>query len=351
MTDKLTPRDEVISVLSGSPVDRCLCFSGVINVTQPGLDSLGLSLAGVHSDAAKLAAAAASSHKMFGLGSAVVPLDMCVEAEVLGVSVDFEDGADGPRLPLTAEPLAASTTDLTLPVPRDFISQGRVPVACEAIGMLGREFGEELAIGAVVPGPFTLATLLVDVGALLMETRTAPESVGDLLDTLTDLLTQVAQAYHAAGADFLTVHEMGGSPGFIGPAAFGELVLPRLRRLLTALPGPRVLHVCGRTNMAMDLLAAAGADALSVDQLNDLDASRADLGPSQVLLGNIDPVAVLSNGTAQDVRDAVAAAVKSGVNAIWPGCDLMPQVPAENMIAMVDEAHRHRHEPPEPNGG
>lgn len=332
---------EVLAVLNGEPVEQCVCFSGLINVTRPGLDGLGLELAEVHDDAAKMAAAAASTHRMFGLGSAVVPLDMCIEAEILGASVVFAPGRENPELPRIVDPLADSTASLTLAAPDDVTALGRVPVVVEAIQILKGEFGEELAIGAVVPGPFTVVSWLVDLGGLLMETRTDPDSVAKLLDSLTDLLIEVAGSYHGAGADFLTVHEMGGSPGFIGPAAFEQLVLPRLQRVIAALPGPTVLHVCGRTNMAMELLAAAGAAALSVDQLNDLSRSRADLGDGQVLLGNIDPVGVLGEGTAQDVRAAVAAALAGGVSAVWPGCDLRPDMPAENLIAMVEATRNH----------
>ena len=343
-----TPRDQVLSLLMGEAGTRPLCFSGLITVTQPGLDTLGLNLSEVHTDARRMAAAAATTPNLFGFDAAAVPLDMCVEAEVLGVSVDFDMGGDNGRLPQPVAPLAPSTQDLELDVPADPANLKRVPVVCEAIRILKRDAGDGFAVGAWVPGPFTLASMIVEVGALIVETRTAPEAVGSVLDELTDLLIAVARSYHSAGADFLTVHEMGGSPGFIGPAAFEELVLPRLQRLLASLPSPRVLHVCGNTNMAIDLLGTAGADALSVDQLNDIGKSRAALGASQVLLGNIDPVGVLSFGAPQDVRASVAKARVAGVDAVWPGCDLMPQVPPENMIAMAEETQDPR--PNHPGG-
>lgn len=106
-------------------------------------------------------------------------------------------------------------------------------------------------------------------------------------------------AYSAAGADILTVHEMGGSPGFIGTPAFEKLVQPRLKRLIASLPAPRILSVCGDTNRAMPLLADSGAEALSLDQVNDLAHSREVLGPEVLLVGNIDPIGVLTNGDEQ----------------------------------------------------
>jgi len=81
----------------------------------------------------------------------------------------------------------------------------------------------------------------------------------------------------------------------------------------------------------------AGADAISVDQLNDMAASRKAL-PDMQIFGNIDPVAVLANSTEEQVRQAVSSAIAAGVDAIWPGCDLYPPTPLENLQAMMDVA-------------
>ncbi|MCZ7568341.1 MAG: hypothetical protein M5U01_07115 [Ardenticatenaceae bacterium] len=335
-------REDVLALLAGRRSQRIPCFSGLIHVTVPGLESIGLGLSAVHHDPAKMAAAAATTHRLFGFESAVVPLDMYVEAGVLGARVDFGEEAMLPVLPRLVEFLAGSSEELTPTLASSLRDQGRVPVVTEAIRILRSDVGQQIVIGAWVPGPFTLATLLVEITNLLLELVTAPESVGRLLDGLTDVLVEVASVYRAAGADFITVHEMGGSPGFIGPPAFTRLVLPRLQRLLAALPPPRVLSVCGNTNRSMPLLAEAGADALSVDQTNDLAHSREVLGREVLLFGNIDPVGTLTYDDETGVRHAVTSAVEAGVDAIWPGCDLWPRAPAANLRALVDEALQHR---------
>jgi [methyl-Co(III) methanol-specific corrinoid protein]:coenzyme M methyltransferase len=160
--------------------------------------------------------------------------------------------------------------------------------------------------------------------------------VAELLDRLVPVLAEVGDFYRASGADFLTIHEMGGSPGFIGPRPFEEILLPRLQALVAALPGPRVLSVCGRTNRGLALLAQAGAEALSVDQTNDLEKSRAMLGPEPLLFGNLDPVGVLAEGDEEAVKAAAQAALAAGADALWPGCDLWPGTPLKNLRAMAD---------------
>jgi [methyl-Co(III) methanol-specific corrinoid protein]:coenzyme M methyltransferase len=84
----------------------------------------------------------------------------------------------------------------------------------------------------------------------------------------------------------------------------------------------------------MELLAQTGAHAISVDQTNDLVASRAVLKDT-LLFGNLDPVHVLAGGTPHDIQNAVQSAISAGVDAVWPGCDLVPQTPIENIKAFI----------------
>lgn len=335
-----TSRDDVLTLLSGGRPERVPAFSGLISVTAPGLDSLGLRFSEVHQDATKMAQAAASSYRLFGLGSVVVPLDICVEAGALGAQVDFRADVEVPAYPVVETPIAASPGELRVPPPSDVVTRGRIPLVIDALSQLTDEIGGEAAIGAWVPGPFTLAMYLVEPRGLVLSVKEAPEALGRALDALADVLGAVGTAYVDAGADFVTVHEMGGSPGYLGPRTFETLILPRLKRLMAELPPPRVLSVCGNTNRAMPMLAQAGAEALSVDQLNNLAQSRETLGPEVLLFGNVDPVAVLANGSAEDVTRTVEAAIQAGADAIWPGCDLWPVVSPENMRALVEAAQR-----------
>ncbi len=130
---------------------------------------------------------------------------------------------------------------------------------------------------------------------------------------------------------------MGGSPAFIGPARFEQFVLPALKELIADLPKPRVLSICGNTNASMSLIAQAGADAVSVDQTNDLAVSRKVLGNGTLLFGNIDPVATLSLGSEFEVRQAVAKSKEAGADAVWPGCDLVLQTSIQNLHAMMND--------------
>jgi [methyl-Co(III) methanol-specific corrinoid protein]:coenzyme M methyltransferase len=334
-------REEILSLLSGQKIGRIPAFSGLIHVTSAGLERERLKFHEVHRDASKMARAAGSTFKLTGLPSAVVPLDMLVEAEALGAPIDFREkgGYEFPQVKKflfengvqclqTLEKLTdvAKSGDFAIPA-------SRIGLVCDAISMLKNDVGSEVVIGGMIPGPYTLLLYLVEPAAMFTEMKKQPQIILDALFHLSSFLAKVGQAYRDAGADFITIHDMGGSPGFIGPAKYEQFVFPAEKQLMENLPKPRVLSVCGNTNKSMHLLAQTGADAISVDQTNDLASSRAVLKDT-LLFGNIDPVAMLWQGDEAQITEAVLRAKGSGVDAVWPGCDLVPQSPIENIRAL-----------------
>jgi [methyl-Co(III) methanol-specific corrinoid protein]:coenzyme M methyltransferase len=216
----------------------------------------------------------------------------------------------------------------------DFLQRGRLPVVCEAIRQLKADVGSEVVISGIIPGPFTLLLYLIEPGGLFAEMKREPKAVLDALFHLSSFLARLASSYHLAGADFITIHEMGGSPGFIGPSKFEEFVFPSVQQLISKLPRPTVLSVCGSTNRSMGLLAKTGTDAVSVDQTNDLIVSRATL-QDILLFGNLDPVATLWQSDPATIRNAVRQIKEAGADAVWPGCDLALPTPGENIQALI----------------
>jgi [methyl-Co(III) methanol-specific corrinoid protein]:coenzyme M methyltransferase len=326
-------REKILELLSGKKMDSQPAFSGLIHITAEGLAGEGLTLHEVHKDAEKMAKAAASTFKLTGMPSATLPLDLCAPAEALGSELIFyEDGEF--QFPQVKKLLFDSTSQMIDLLPTGANQRGRIPLICEAIELVKNDIGNEAVISGLIPGPYTLLIYVCKVQNLFREMKKEPATVLKVLLILSDLLAEIGNAYLDAGADFITVHEMGGSPGFIGPAKFEEFVLEPLKALHGKLNGPKVLSVCGNTNSSMQVLAQCGADAISVDQVNDLAASRAAL-KDVLLFGNIDPVTTLSRGGDAQVVESVVRAKEAGVDAVWPGCDLVIQTPIENIKLMT----------------
>jgi [methyl-Co(III) methanol-specific corrinoid protein]:coenzyme M methyltransferase len=267
--------------------------------------------------------------------SAALPLDLCAPAEALGQQLKFY-GNDMFQFPQPAKPLFASTTYLNRGYMEsaEFVSRGRIPIICQALRRLKEEIGQEVVISGIIPGPYTLLLYLIEPGGLFAEMKREPNIVLDALFHLSSFLSQVAQAYRDAGADFITIHDMGGSPGFIGPAKYEQFVLPAEMSLIEKLPRPRVLSVCGNVTSSLQLLNETGAEAISIDQTTDLAKAREALKDT-LLFGNIDPVQALWQGDEAQVAEAAQKAKEAGVDAVWPGCDLVVQTPIQNMKRML----------------
>ncbi len=328
-------REDILSLLSGQKIDTVPAFSGLIHVTADGLERERLSFNEIHHDANKMARAVASTFRLTGMPSAALPLDLCAPAEVLGATLNFYENGEY-QFPQPAKALFASTKYLNTAYfeNADFINKGRIQIICDAIRLLKEDVGNDVVISGMIPGPYTLLLYLVEAGGLFAEMKRDPNAVLDALFHLSSFLSKIGHAYREAGADFITIHDMGGSAGFIGPAKYEQFVFPSEKHLIEQLPKPCVLSVCGKMDKSMHLLGQTGADAISVDQLTDLAAARLAL-KDVMLFGNIDPVATLYRGDEAQVHEAVSKAKEAGVDAIWPGCDLVPSTPIQNIKALM----------------
>lgn len=325
-------REKILSLLSGQKIDAVPAFSGLIHVTAEGLEREGLKLHEVHHEARKMARAAASTFKLTGMPSATLPLDLCAPAEALGAELNFyEDGRL--QFPQVRRVIFESTREIGETVTGK-LGIGRIPLICEAIRLVKEEIGKDIVISGLIPGPYTLLLYLCNLPNMVREMKKEPQMVTDALFYLSTFLGEIGKAYREAGADFITIHDMGGSAGFVGPSVYEQFVFLAERDLIGNLPKPRVLSVCGRMDMALHLLAQTGAEAVSVDQMTDIRSAREALGEVR-LFGNLDPLETLLRGDEAQVAEAVAGAKEAGVDAVWPGCDLVPSTPVQNIRKML----------------
>jgi [methyl-Co(III) methanol-specific corrinoid protein]:coenzyme M methyltransferase len=362
-------KETVMNVLRGRKADHVPNFSGMGSITLHGIQQLGYRFNEIHVDPRKMADAAASTHRLFGFESAIVPFDMGVVAESLGAAVKYYEKADQSQIiyptmtrkvvdrAAVSAPDGLSEADAKTFVmkeierqiaahewqmPADLASTGRIPIVLEALRILKRELGDAVAVGSWTLGPFTELGQVMDLEILLKMAAKKPDVVQRHLSFMVNYLDKVLHLYIEAGADFVTVREMGATSSILSPRMFKSLVLPALQDLFGRIDGaPRVLHICGDTNPIIELMAASGADALSVDQMNRLSETRAKL-PNVVLLGNYKPFgAPFCEGAPEEVEAMIKESIEHGADGVWPGCDIWPVVPVENMKAMMDAMRKY----------
>jgi len=335
MKAALNSRERVLRFFRKEEIDSLPVFSGMGNVTVHGLEKYGWKFADIHVDAHKMASMAASTFQLFDFECAVVPFDMGVEAEALGAGVNFYSTHTDVVYPTISKKVAEKVQDLDLRVPPDLAKAGRIPLVVEAIRLLKEEVADQVAVGAWVLGPYTLAGQLVDIGDLAKMAFKKTDMVHGVLDTLAGVLIEISRIYRNAGADYMTIREMGAGPDILSPRMFKILIRPHLEQIFTAIDSPKILHICGSTDSIVDQMALCGADALSVDQKNNAAESRKKLGNEILLLGNFDPYGTLVQMDPSQVEQVIKKCIDDGVDGVWPGCDLWPELKKENMEALM----------------
>jgi [methyl-Co(III) methanol-specific corrinoid protein]:coenzyme M methyltransferase len=337
----MTGKQRVRALFRREPVDTMPLFSGMGAVTLQALDELDYKFAAVHADAEKLARAAIRTAETFDFDGFVVPLDMCTVPEALGRGASLYEGADDILYPTV--PLKWAALD-EVDLPADFdelFARARMPLVDEALRICLEHDGGRFAVGGWVLGPFTMAGQLLELDVLLKGLRKDADRVAAFLWRMTDLVVAVARHYQDLGVDYVTIREMGTGTDIISPRMWQAHVGPNLTRVFDALDVPSVNHICGSTDLIIEMMAAAGADAVSVDQKNDVAATRRKLGPQPLILGNFDPYGTLVTGEAAAVPAAIEKCILAGVDAVWPGCDIWPASGTEHLRAYARTVREH----------
>ena len=330
----LTSRERVQRLFRREPVDTMPCFSGMGMVTVQAIQKMGIRFPQVHTSAENMAGSAMASAEIFGFDSVVIPYDMCTVAEALGRGTTlYEESEDilYPTVPNKWETLEE------VEIPDDYLSRARMPMVDEAFKMLLSEADKDgrFAVGAWVLGPFTFAGQIIELGLLLKGVKKDKERVESFLGKLTDLTIEVARHYQDLGVDYITIREMGSGTDLLSPRMWKTLIQPNLTRIFDALSIPKVNHICGSTDMIVEMMNECGADAISVDQKNNIAESRKKLGDDVLLFGNFDPYGTLCQMDASEVEGVIKGCIDAGVDAAWPGCDMWPDVKKENVEVFV----------------
>jgi len=74
-----------------------------------------------------------------------------------------------------------------------------------------------------------------------------------------------------------------------------------------------------------------GAEAISVDHKNTLAESRKKIGNKVLLFGDYDGFTLPGKASKSDIEAAIRKCIDAGVDAVWPGCDIWPDIKTDNL--------------------
>jgi uroporphyrinogen-III decarboxylase len=133
----------------------------------------------------------------------------------------------------------------------------------------------------------------------------------------------------------------------VGPGLYARFVLPCEQQLIAGireLDVPVRLHICGNTKRIVGGMGQTGADIIDLDFPTPLGHARRAMRARQVLLGNLDPVRGLRDGTPESVDSALAECYRQAGAAYicGAGCEVARGTPHANLEAMARFARSRR---------
>jgi MtaA/CmuA family methyltransferase len=232
----------------------------------------------------------------------------------------------------------AKLSKLKIPDP---LGGGRMHNGVKAIALFREKLRGEKLIEGWIEGPIAEAADLRGINTLMLDFYDDPAFVRDLFEFVVEMELRFARVQVEAGIDLIGLGDAAAS--LVGPRFYEEFVWPYEKKLVDGLHtlGTRVrLHICGNTRFALAAMGRLGCDIVDLDFLSPISEARAQMGESQVLLGNINPVTVLRGGTPEGVFIAVTECHRqAGARYIvGAGCEVPRDTPPENVRALAEYA-------------
>jgi MtaA/CmuA family methyltransferase len=214
----------------------------------------------------------------------------------------------------------------------------------KGLSLLKQRVGDHKIVEGWVEGPCGASADLRGINTLMLDFYDDKAFVIGLFEFVVDLGIRFGRAQVEAGADLLGVGDPAAS--LVGPHIYEEFVWPYQKKLVDGLhaAGARVrLHICGNTRRSLEAMGKLGCEIVDIDAQVPLSEAREKMGPKQVLLGNLDPVRVLQDGSPDSVTEVVAECHRQcGPRYIvGAGCEVTPDTPPENIRALASYAHSH----------
>ena len=334
----MTSRERVFAVLSGRQPDH----RPYMPITMMfAADVLGMKYLQCLRDYRTMADAQIKTAEMFGFDhvSTIAPTSEAVD---LGARFQWFD--DQPPGIIEQEALLTDKSALTrLPSP-DSVFGASMEDRVRGVELLRQRVGNDLIVEGWVEGPCSDAADFRGMNRLMVDFSDDPEFVADLFEYSVELATGFAAAQIAAGADIIGIGDPPSS--LVGPRMYQEQIWPFHKKLVDAIHanGAKVrLHVCGNTRRILADVRRLGCDLVDIDSPVPMEQARALVGPAQALIGNLDPVRDVRNGSPKSIQKSLEA-LQQKAGGRWivaAGCEIVRDTPHANLHAMRMFAESH----------
>ncbi|MGB9718873.1 MAG: uroporphyrinogen decarboxylase family protein [Thermoproteota archaeon] len=323
----MDPRSIFLSIVHGEDAERPMAAAITSPLTEELLNMLGLTWSSVHKTREHMVKAALAAKSLMGFETVRVPFDQCVEAEALGVELDFRDYYPMPRR------LMERIEDF------NFTGEGRTMMVIDVVRDLREAVGPGFPILGGVTGPFTLLNYLLGPAKTMLLTRRDLSIIKDYAGRLSASIANYAREMVSSGADAIVIEDMASSPDVLNPMIFRTVEVEPLKRLTTMLKAPCILHICGDASGILRDISETGVKVFHIDPKTNLRIAK-ELTRGVTLAGGVSTFLLLE-GDEKSIVEASLSCINLGIRIVAPACALHPKTPVENVKTMVKAVKNH----------
>lgn len=275
--------------------------------------------------------------RRFGFDAAIIFSDILVIPYALGRSVRFEIG-EGPRL----EPLDDPAKVATLAAQADF---GKLKPVFDALRIVRGALDPKIALIGFCGAPWTVATYMVagqgtpDQAAARMMAYRHPEAFAKIIDVLVENSIEYLLAQLEAGANALQIFDTWA--GVLPPAEFARWSVDPTRRIVEGVrakvPDAKIIGFPrGAGAQLPGYVEETGVNAVSIDWTAEPAFIRERVQSRVAVQGNLDPLALITGGSALDrAVDDVLANFAQGRFIFNLGHGIQPETPIAHVEQML----------------
>jgi uroporphyrinogen decarboxylase len=278
----------------------------------------------------------------FGWDWAWLHLDDTLEFQALGVGV--AEGGEN-VVPCTADYRdfdRETLASMRVPDPRS----ARMPLLLDAASGLRSAVGDTKCITGRVAAPFSAVTLIFGMQPSMLMMIDDPQLFADALKFAEEQAISWGLAQIEAGCHAIWLGDCNASLHLISPEHYRRWALEPCRRVTEAFQAAGAfvfLHNSEERLAGLRLQAETHPDVLSVGPGLEISLAIEALRGRQAIMGNVDPIAMLTDSSASEVAAEAGRQVRlmAGGGCILNSGECVPrEARRENMHAMADTARQ-----------
>lgn len=301
-------------------------------MTHPGIELIGSTVLQAVTNGQVHADAICALNDRFPSDAVTAIMDLTVEAEAFGATIKFSEN----EIPNVTGRLVSDFDEVqALQVPS--LDSGRVREYLKANSIVASRVKDKKIYGGCI-GPFSLAGRLFDLSELMMAIYIEPETVTLLLDKCTEFITKYVSAMKECGINGVILAEP--AAGLVSNDDCYTYSSTYVNKIIDAVQDDTfsvILHNCGNTGHCTDAMIRSGAAGLHFGNKADMVEALKTCPKDLPVMGNIDPVGIIQQGTPEKVYDAVTELLGKTAEydnfILSSGCDVPPHVPIDNIKA------------------